>query len=127
MKACHFLMLTDWFEEMIRNWLQLVCTSFRIKWVNAPCHHKLHESEGSLFGSIFLKDYVKHVIAEICQEKLRAFEIKSFGKQVDFLAHLEACQPCYNTHQILTHTDNTALYEVKKILTHSLPNVKQTT
>ena len=33
MKACHFLMLTDWFEEMIRNWLQLVCTSFRIKWV----------------------------------------------------------------------------------------------
>ena len=27
------LMLTDWFEEMIRNWLQLVCTSFRIKWV----------------------------------------------------------------------------------------------
>ena len=34
MKACHFLMLTDWFEEMIRNWLQLVCTSFRIKLVN---------------------------------------------------------------------------------------------
>ena len=34
MKACHFLMPTDWFEEIIRNWLQLVCTSFRIKWVN---------------------------------------------------------------------------------------------
>ena len=33
MKACHFLMPTDWFEEMIRNWLQLVCTSFIIKWV----------------------------------------------------------------------------------------------
>ena len=33
MKACHFLMLTDWFEEIIRNWLQLVCASFRIKWV----------------------------------------------------------------------------------------------
>ena len=33
MKACHFLMLTDWFEEMIRNWLQLVCTSYRIKLV----------------------------------------------------------------------------------------------
>ena len=28
-------MLIDWFEEMIRNWLQLVCTSFRIKWVNS--------------------------------------------------------------------------------------------
>ena len=39
MKACHFLMLTDWFEEMIRNWLQLVCTSFRIKWVNVDKHH----------------------------------------------------------------------------------------
>ena len=36
MKACRFLMLTDWFEEMIRNWLQLVCTSFRIKWVKQP-------------------------------------------------------------------------------------------
>ena len=35
MKACHFLMLPDWFEEMIRNWQQLVCTSFRIKWVNS--------------------------------------------------------------------------------------------
>ena len=34
MKACHFLMPTDWFEEMIGNWLQLVCTSFRIKWAN---------------------------------------------------------------------------------------------
>ena len=38
MKVCHFLMLTDWFEEMIRNWLQLVCTSFRIKWVKI--HYK---------------------------------------------------------------------------------------
>jgi len=65
-----------------------------------------------------LKDYVKHVIAEICQEKLRAFEIKSFGKQVDFLAHLGSLptllQYAPNTN---SHRQHSPLRSEKKLNT----------
>ena len=46
MNACHFLMLTNWFEEMIRNWLQLV-------WVNSELF-----GQNIVTGNILHKDCI---------------------------------------------------------------------